>query len=242
MKFEKLVSRLRLGRRPLLAVLIDPDKFNPDLIAKADGAAVSCFLVGGSRLETGRIGPTIKAIKKITSIPVVLFPGDEKQLHGDADGLLLLSLLSGRDPEYLIEKHVRAAPVIRKFRLPYLSTAYLLISGGSRSTTQEVTGTVPLDPKNKQYIVNTSLAAEQIGFGAIYLEAGSGAAREVNATLIRDIRKAVSIPVIVGGGIDSPEKALAAINAGASMIVIGNALEKNVYLLAGISKLFKKKR
>jgi phosphoglycerol geranylgeranyltransferase len=241
MKFSKLVKTLQKREKPLLAVLVDPDKFDPRLIALAKASCVSCFLVGGSRLEKGSIEGTIRAIKKISRIPVILFPGDENQLHPMADGLLLLSLLSGRDPEYLIEKHIRAAPLIKRYKLPFLSTAYMLINGARRSTTEKVTGTRPLDPANQEYIANTSLAAEQLGFGAIYLEAGSGAAKQVNASLIKRIKKTTSLPLIVGGGIDSAAKAKASVKAGADMIVVGNALEKNVYLLAEISKLFSKK-
>lgn len=235
MKFETLISKLSKAKKPLLAVLVDPDKFNPELIKLADHTKVACFLVGGSKLEKGDTTKTIKAIKRISKIPVVLFPGDETQLSKEADGLLLLSLLSGRNPDYLIEKHISAAPIIKKMKLPYLSTAYLLIDGGNVSTTQKVTKTEPLNPNNRSYIINTAIAAEQLGFKALYLEAGSGAKNSIPNSLIKKIKKQVSVPVIVGGGIDSPRKAKGMISSGANMIVVGNALEKNVYLLAEIS-------
>ena len=242
MKFKKIINRLKKGRRPLLGVLIDPDKYNPELIAMCSKSGVSCFLVGGSKLKKNNISSVVHSIKKISSLPVILFPGDEKQLTAKADGLLLLSLLSGRNPEYLIEKHIRAAPLIKKMKLRYLSTAYLLIDGGRQSATQHVTGTKPLDPNKSDYIINTALAAEQLGFGAVYLEAGSGAKNQVQTSLIRKIKKASTLPLIVGGGIDSRAKAQSAISAGANMIVIGNALEKNVYLLADIGPLFSHKQ
>jgi len=238
MSFKELIKKINKHRKPLLAVLIDPDKFNPELVQLANRSRVTCFLVGGSKLEKGDLGTTVSAIKKRSEIPVVLFPGDETQLSKKADGLLLLSLLSGRNPDYLIEKHIRAAPVIKKMKLGYLSTAYLLIDGGKTSVTQEVTNTTPLDPANTDYIVNTAIAAEQLGFKAIYLEAGSGAAKNVSPRLIKKIKKEVNIPLIVGGGIDSPQKVKAAIKAGANMIVVGNALEKNVYLLTKLSSCF----
>jgi phosphoglycerol geranylgeranyltransferase len=238
MRFEKIISSLAARRKPLLAVLIDPDKYNPEVIKAANKSNVSCFLVGGSRLEKGEVHKTIRQIKKLSSLPVLIFPGDETQLSAAADGLLLLSLLSGRDPDYLIGKHIKAAPVIRKMGLRYLSTAYLLIKGGSRSTTEKVTRTVPLDPADIKQIVNTAIAAEQLGFKAIYLEAGSGAARSVPVNIIRRIRKEVSLPLIVGGGIDSRKKASEIISAGANMVVVGNALEKNVFLLPAISEAF----
>lgn len=235
MKFEALISKLNRAKKPLLAVLVDPDKFNPELIELADDTKVACFLVGGSRLENGDTTRTIKAIKRLSKIPVVLFPGDETQLSKEADGLLLLSLLSGRNPDYLIEKHITAAPIIKKMKLPYLSTAYLLIDGGNASTTQKVTNTKPLNPDNKSYIINTAIAAEQLGFKSLYLEAGSGAKNSISNSLIKKVKQQVSIPVIVGGGIDSARKAREMAMSGANMIVVGNALEKNVYLLAEIS-------
>ncbi len=223
---------------PLLAVLIDPDKFNTELIFIANKTKVNCFLVGGSKLEKGDINKTIKAIKKISNIPIILFPGDETQLNKQADGLLLLSLVSGRNPDYLIGKHIAAAPKIKKMQLPYLPTAYILIDGGIISATQQITNTQPLNPKHKTQIVNTCLAAEQLGFKAVYLEAGSGAHNKISPTLVKKIKKQISIPIIVGGGINSVVKTKLLINSGANMLVVGNILEKNVYLLTQISKCF----
>jgi len=238
MKFKDLIKKLVASKKPLLAVLIDPDKFNSELIHLANKSKVACFLVGGSELEKGDVTKTVLAIKKISKIPVILFPGNEAQLSKYADGLLLLSLLSGRNPDYLISKHITAAPLIKKMKLEHLPTAYLLINGGTTSTTERVTGTLPLDPKNKTLIINTALAAEQLGFKAIYLEAGSGAKTSVAAPLVKNIKKEISVPLIVGGGIDSRKKAEEIIKAGANMVVIGNALEKNVFLLTEISKCF----
>lgn len=236
MKFNLFIKALN-SPKTSLAVLVDPDKFNLDLIKLADKNKVDCFLVGGSKLIKSNTSKIIKKIKAVSGIPVVLFPGDETQLSKNADGLLLLSLLSGRNPEYLIEKHLRAAPVIKKMKLDFIPTAYLLIEGGKKSTTQKITKTEPLNDTQK--IIITSLAGEQLGFKAIYLEAGSGAQKPITATLIKKIKQTVSIPVIVGGGIDSREKAESLINAGANMIVVGNALEKNKDLITDISKAFK---
>lgn len=238
MKFNQLIKKLNTSTKPLLAVLIDPDKFNPGLVRLASGSKVACFLVGGSHLSNGDVHKTVKAIQAISSIPVVLFPGDETQLAPTADGLLLLSLLSGRNPDYLIEKHIAAAPIIKKLKLKYLSTAYLLIGGGRVSTTQQVTKTRPLNPQQATYIVNTAIAAEQLGFKAVYLEAGSGAKTGVPAGIVKRVKKEISLPVILGGGINSRQKALQAIRTGANMIVVGNALEKDMHLLNEISACF----
>ncbi len=238
MKFKKFITTLN-STKPLLAILIDPDKFNVDLIKLADNNKVGCFLVGGSELKINNVSRIVSQIKKISYTPVILFPGDERQLTKKADGLLLLSLLSGRNPEYLIEKHIKAAPVIKRMKLKYLPTAYLLIGGGKVSTTQKITKTKPLNPTNISHIKNTCIAGEQLGFKAIYLEAGSGAKQSVSVKIIKEIKQNVSIPVIVGGGIDSKEKVEKLIKAGANMIVVGNALEKNINLIGEISKAFK---
>lgn len=241
MKFAKLVRQLTAGKKPLLAVLVDPDKFNKELIILSKRLNVSCFLVGGSRLLKGDLKQTVKKIKSLSTLPVVLFPGDETQLSKDADGLLLLSLLSGNNADYLIGKHVLAAPTIKKMNIPLLSTAYLLINDGELSSTQKVTNTRALNPKNTKRILHHAIAAEQLGFKAVYLEAGSGAKKSLSGQLIKRVKAQIKLPVIVGGGIDSTKKVSAAINAGANMVVIGNALEKNVNLLLEISKCFDKK-
>jgi putative glycerol-1-phosphate prenyltransferase len=236
MKFDSFIKKLK-GSKPMLAVLVDPDKFSAEVIRLSDKNNVSCFLVGGSELKSNNIAQTVKAIKRISKIPVILFPGDETQLTREADGLLLLSLLSGRNPEYLIEKHVRAAPLIQRLKLSHLPTAYLLLNGSAMSTTQKVTGTKPLT--EERAVIFTSLAGEQLGFKAIYLEAGSGAKKSVPPSLIRKVKRMVSIPVIVGGGIDSGRKAKDLIAAGANMIVVGNALEKDSHLIIEIGNVFK---
>jgi phosphoglycerol geranylgeranyltransferase len=220
-----------------LAVLIDPDKFNIELVKLCNKCAVSYFFVGGSKLHNGNIEKTVSSIKKISKIPVVIFPGDEKQLSARADAVLFLSLLSGRNADYLIGKHVLAAPVIKKKKLECISTAYILIKGGKKSVTQKVTKTKPL--RSTKEIVNTAIAGELLGFKLIYLEAGSGAKTSIPAKVISEVKKSVSIPVLAGGGIDTKEKASGAIKAGADIIVVGNALEKDVYLIKKLSSLFK---
>ncbi len=238
MKFKNFIKKLNATKKPLLAVLIDPDKFNPELIGLANVSKVSCFLVGGSVIHSGNIRNTVKAIKKISSLPVILFPGDETQLTKEADGLFLPSLLSGNNSEYLIGKQIVMAPIIKRLKLQHIPMAYLLLEGNVVSSTQQVTKTKPMLLTNKKYIIYTALAAQQLGFKAVYLEAGSGAKNAISSQIIKHVKSQISIPVIVGGGIDSKQKAEKAIHSGANLIVVGNALEKNVYLLTAISSCF----
>lgn len=229
---------LKRKQHSQLVVLIDPDKYNPDLIDIANEGKVSYFFVGGSQLISGSLDKTIKDIKKRSDIPVVIFPGDETQVSKYADGILLLSLISGRNPDYLIEMHVNAASKLKKSGLSILSTGYLLIEGGNVSTTQKVTKTKPLSLKNKKRIVDTAIAGELLGMKLIYLEAGSGARNSIPKEVISSVKKHITVPLIVGGGIDSVEKAQKVMKSGADYIVVGNALEKQPELLKKLSKIF----
>jgi phosphoglycerol geranylgeranyltransferase len=221
-----------------LAVLIDPDKFNIQLIKLANQCNVHYFFVGGSKLTNGNIEKTISIIKKHSKIPVIIFPGDEKQISAKANAVLFLSLLSGRNPDYLIGKQVLAAPFIKRKKIECISTAYILVEGDKKSTTQKVTNTQPLS--NNKKIVHTAIAAELLGFKTVYLEAGSGAKKNIHTALIKKVKQNIDVPLFVGGGIDSIAKAKQAIRSGADMLVVGNALEKNIYLLKELSLLFKK--
>ncbi len=232
MKFDKLIHK----RSSSLAVLVDPDKFDKGLIKLLKKSSVSFILVGGSKLKRNNLKETVKAIKKITKIPVILFPGDESQLCKEADGVFILSLLSGRNPDYLIEKQVRAAQKIKELKLKTFPVAYILVDTGSKSVTQKVSKTKPL--KGDQKILDTMLAAEQLGFKAVYLEAGSGAKQQVNSALIKKASQTISIPLIVGGGVGSASGAKKAKSSGANVVVVGNALEKNKLLIHALSKVF----
>ncbi|MBS1646265.1 MAG: geranylgeranylglyceryl/heptaprenylglyceryl phosphate synthase [Bacteroidetes bacterium] len=227
-------------QQPQLAVLIDPDKFNLQLIHLANQCRVSYFFVGGSTLAKGAVHQVVSTIKKHSNIPIIIFPGDETQLSAKAEAVLFLSLLSGRNPEYLIGKQVQAAPLIKKIKLESIATAYILVEGKNTSATQKVTGTHPL--KNTKEIVHTALAAEMLGFKTVYLEAGSGARKSVSTSIIKQVKKVLNIPLIVGGGIDSAAKAQQLISAGADIVVVGNALEKNPFLLPEIASLFNRKK
>ncbi|HEX7413899.1 MAG TPA: phosphoglycerol geranylgeranyltransferase, partial [Bacteroidia bacterium] len=225
-------------KQPQLAVLVDPDKFNLQLIELANHCNVHYFFVGGSKLTSGNIEKTISTIKKHSKIPIIIFPGDEKQVSAKADAVLFLSLLSGRNPDYLIGKQVLAAPFIKQNKLECISTAYILVEGNKISTTQKVTNTKPLN--NTQTIIHTAIAAELLGFKTIYLEAGSGAKKNINTTLIKKVKQNISIPLLIGGGIDTITKTKQTIKSGADILVVGNALERNSVLLTQLSLLFKK--
>lgn len=217
-------------------MLIDPDKFNTELIDLADKSKAAFFLIGGSELKKNNISSIVSQIKKRSKKPVLIFPGNEKQICKNADGLLLLSLISGRNPEFLIGKHVKAVPAIQKNKLKTFPVGYILMDGNRTSTTQKVTNTKAIS--STQLAIDTAVAGELLGLKAIYLEAGSGAKTQVNGKTIKAVKNNITVPLFVGGGIDSAAKARSAIKAGANFVVVGNALEKNLYLLSEIEKAF----
>jgi phosphoglycerol geranylgeranyltransferase len=234
MSLSKIINT---DKKAQLVVLIDPDKFNTELIDLVSKSNVAFFLVGGSELKKNNLNKVITAIKKKSKKPVLIFPGNEEQISKNADGLLLLSLISGRNPEFLIGKHVKAVPAIQKHKIKTFSVGYILIDGDRRSTTQKVTKTKAIS--TSKLAADTALAGELLGLKAIYLEAGSGARTQVNGKIIRSVKQNISVPLFVGGGIDSALKARLAIKAGANYVVVGNALEKNLYLLSEIETAFK---
>jgi len=218
-----------------IAVLVDPDKHTEESLQKLcnniNQSKVDFILVGGSLLLKNNFDSTIEYLKQHTKLPVIIFPGSNFQVSDKADAILFLSLVSGRNPEYLIGQHVTAAPLIKASNIEVIPTAYLLIDGGRISSTSYITQTVPI-PNNKPDIaVATALAAEMLGMKIIYLEAGSGAENTVSQELIKAVKTAVKIPVIVGGGIRTASSAKDIFDAGADIIVVGNALEDNADLL-----------
>jgi putative glycerol-1-phosphate prenyltransferase len=234
--YSKIIESRKKGRK-LFAVLIDPDKFTSDqVVHQANEAKVDLLLVGGSLLSNGHFEKTIRAIKKISDIPVVIFPGNHLQISPAADGILLLSLISGRNPELLIGRHVIAAPVLKASKLQIMSTGYMLIESGRQTAASYISNTPPIPADKDDIAACTALAGEQLGMQMIYLDAGSGAGNPVSASMIRCVRESLSIPLIVGGGISNPAMAVRACKAGADIIVVGNAIEKNKKLVSSIAK------
>ncbi|MFN3343453.1 MAG: geranylgeranylglyceryl/heptaprenylglyceryl phosphate synthase, partial [Flavobacteriales bacterium] len=178
----------------------------------------------------------IQSIKQITKLPVIIFPGDSSQISNEADGILLLSLISGRNPEYLIGQHVASASRLKQSKLQILPTGYLLIESGTVTTAQYVSNTVPLPSEKPEIAANTALAGELLGMKLIYMDAGSGAKRSITEECIMAVRDTISIPLIIGGGINSIEKANAAWNAGADMVVVGTLFEKQPGAITLFSK------
>ena len=213
-----------------IAILLDPEKANLDALHFTADCHPDYIFVGGSTGgDTTEFVRTLRSKLPITNhqLPIVLFPGNSSQFTPEADAVLFLSLLSGRNPEYLVDQQIKSARVIRDSHVDFVPTAYILIDGGVETSTMRVTGTKPLDPKHIDTIVDTCIAAELMGKKLIYLEAGSGAKNPVAPDIIRAVKKAVNIPLIVGGGIRTPEMMNAAFDAGASIVVIGNHFEEH---------------
>lgn len=215
----------------LLAILIDPDKVALETISnlaeKINQSPATHILVGGSSFDGNHLDEIILQLKKKTSLPILLFPGNSSQISAEANGILFLQLLSGRNPDYLIEHQVEAVSSLEKTNLEIISTGYILIESGSETAVERVSKTKPLDRNNFDYVAQTAKAGEYIGNKLIYLEAGSGAKNAVPLEMIASVSKRISIPLIVGGGIRSKTEIENAFNSGADMVVIGTAFENN---------------
>lgn len=214
-----------------MAVLIDPDKMKlmnlPSFMTKLNQSTATHIFVGGSTVQEDQTDILIQELKRSTNLPLFIFPGDVSQLSAHADGLLFLSLVSGRNPEYLIGKQVEAVSILRTMQLEIIPTGYLLIENGKETAVQRVTNTQPLQRGNIQAIVDTAKAAELLGMKCIYLEAGSGALQPINSEIIRAVKQELQIPLIVGGGITSKKQLDEAYASGADLVVIGTAFEQD---------------
>ena len=234
----------RLKGEKQLAVLIDPDKTDRKLITRlcelAAQGGVNYFLWGGSLVNETQAEYYLSFLRAHTKLPIILFPGSIYQLSAQADALLFLSMISGRNPELLIGQHVLAAPRIKRLNLEVIPTGYLYIDGGTTSSVGYMSNTQPI-PANKPEIAQaTALAGKYLGHRLIYLDAGSGAKNPVNAAMIQAVRKEIDdLPLIVGGGIRHPEQAEKAFGAGADCIVVGNSLEESPDLLPELAAVVK---
>lgn len=234
MLLDKILERKKEGRKSL-SILIDPDTFNTsqsdsriDLAVKND---IDFFFVGGSLVNGNEIDAVVTSIKRKCNIPVILFPGSPLQLSSKVDAILFLSLLSGRNPEYLIGNHVIAAPYLSKLKTEVLSTAYLLIDGGKATTASYISNSSPI-PRNKAQIAQaTALAGKYLGFSLTYLDAGSGAEQSIAPEMIASVSEVIDSPLIVGGGIKSAKDLESIYDAGADVAVVGNAIEADFGLI-----------
>lgn len=215
-----------------IAILIDPDKMPAEDTMRArierwEKAGAALFLVGGSVLHSTQFHEAVRILKQYSKIPVVLFPGSALQIDSRADGILLLSLISGRNAELLIGQHVLAAPMLAASSLDILPTGYMLIDGGAATSVSYITQTHPIPHHKPELAAITALAGEQLGLKCVYLDAGSGAKNSVSPEMVKAVRKAIQIPIVVGGGIRSSTQIQELRNAGADLIVLGTALEEN---------------
>ena len=236
--YSKLVQSKKEGRK-LFSVLVDPDKAGKQacetLATKAQHAGVDLIFVGSSLLTTDDLDDCIKIIKQHCNIPVVLFPGSVLQISVYADAILLLSLISGRNADMLIGKQVIAAPLLKASKLEIISTGYMLIDPGHPTSVSYMSNSAPVPHDKNDIALCTALAGEQLGLKTIFMDAGSGARVPVSRSMIETVSRTVSVPLIIGGGIKSPEKALENCDAGADVVVVGNSIEKNQNLISEIS-------
>lgn len=229
--YQEIQTAFHENRR-LLAVLLDPDKVEftriKTLIANINQSPATHIFIGGSLVFSNAIEELIAKVKAFTPLPILLFPGHPSQIAQNADGILFLNLLSGRNPDYLIGHQVNSAPVLKKLNLEVIPTAYLLIESGEKTAVEVVSKTNPISRQDIDEAVATAQAGELMGNKLIYLEAGSGALQPVPSDMIRKVTESVAIPVVVGGGIRTKKAMDLAYEAGATMVVIGTAFEKNI--------------
>lgn len=229
--YEDIILPAYKTHKRLFAVLVDPDKCSDERMSSIRNAVGSrtpdIILVGGS-LVLGNTSDAVMTCRKFfPSTPVILFPGDETQLTPNADAVMLLSLVSGRNPEYLIGQHVRASVKMKQMKLQTIPTGYILVDGGNTTAVQYISNTMPIPRDKKEIAVATALASEQLGHKMVYLEGGSGALNHVPVEMIQDVRKMINIPLIVGGGLKTAEDIGDVFEAGADIVVVGSAIERN---------------
>ncbi len=231
----------RVSKKKCFALLLDPDKITfagLDIwIDLANQAAVDYIFIGGSLMINNQLDLLIKTIRQNSAIPIILFPGSSRQLSYQADALLFLSLISGRNADLLIGKHVETAPFIKMSNLEVLSTGYMLIDGGVATSVSYMSNTNPIPADKNDIAVCTALAGEMLGLKLIYMDAGSGAKNPISAEMITAVSQNIQIPLIIGGGISTATAASQAAKAGADIVVVGNAIEKKPTLILEIAQI-----
>ena len=238
--YQDLLSAKKAGKKKI-AILLDPDKLKlkhiETVIEKSMSNGIDYFFIGGSLIINDMLDQLLLSIRQRCDIPIILFPGNSFQLSYKADALLLLSLISGRNPELLIGKHVMVAPYLKISPLEIIPTGYILVDGGKVSSVQYISNTAPIPGDKNDIAACTALAGEMLGLKLIYLDAGSGAQNPVTEQMISTVRSQIDVPLIVGGGIDNAERISVNFRAGADLLVIGNAIEKRPDFLDEIGKI-----
>lgn len=236
---QDFLDRKKKGIKSFI-LLIDPDKFDEQiclqLVSNQAFEKIDFIFVGGSLIHGLNIGQTIQLIKQHTSKSVIIFPGSNMHIDMAADGILFLSLISGRNPDFLIGQHVVSAPILKKSKLEILPTGYMLIDGGSPTTASYMSNTTPLPYDKPEVAACTAMAGEMLGLKLIYADAGSGAAKAISNKMVNMLQKSVEIPIIIGGGIRTAVQAMEIWQAGADAVVIGNGIEDNPKLLLEVSE------
>lgn len=226
------ILKSKTNNQKLLAILLDPDKIDLDkaevLIEKINQSPATHIFIGGSLVENNILDELIVKIKQICDLPIVLFPGNPSQISDKSDAILFLSLISGRNPDFLIDHQVKAAPILKKTQLEIISTGYILIESGTETAVERVSKTKPLDRNNPDLALATAQAGEMLGNKLIYLEAGSGAKQAVPLEMIKKVAQNIEIPLLVGGGIIDLQGIQKAYDSGADLVVIGTAFENDI--------------
>ena len=238
--YNNIIESNEKGKK-LFSILIDPDKQSKEtlmeIIEKSKSVNVDLFFLGGSLLSNNSINFCITIIKQNCKIPVLLFPGNAMQVNDKADGILFLSLISGRNPELLIGNHVITAPFLKKSSIEVIPTGYMLIDSGRPTSVSYMSNTNPIPYEKDDIAVCTAIAGEMLGLKMVYMDAGSGAKNTVSKKMIKAVKTNIDIPLIVGGGINSADIAKEKCEAGADIIVVGNAIEKDSSLIKQVSNM-----
>ena len=237
--YQSIINNKEHGNKQI-AILLDPDKLNKETLIetlnKAEESEVDYIFIGGSLMVTQNFNDCLSEIKSLSKKPVIIFPGSPLQISKQADAILFLSLISGRNPEFLIGQHVIAAPALKQSKLEVIPTGYILVDSGKQTTASYISNTTPVPHDKGEVAACTALAGELLGLKLIYLDGGSGAMMAISGDMIKKVKETITIPLIVGGGIKTAKQAADACLAGADIIVVGNAFERNNNLIKEISE------